>query len=117
MTDQTPHPSDRVLEKTIEGLTNLTNERFKNTENTLGRLEKKIDDISNAGYITKSEYNERHAQLESRVNNLELENNKRYEELKTAKDIADGRLQSVQWVWGVIIVVIGIGEFVISRLF
>lgn len=109
------HSSDRVLEVKIEAQSKLMDERFKSTGETLTRLEKKIDDISSAGYITKAEYEERHSKLETRVNNLELENNKKYEELKTAKDIADGRLQAVQWIWGILIIVSGVAGFVINH--
>lgn len=51
------HTSDRVLETKIEGLSKLNEEKFKNTDESLKRLEGKIDKIVDAGYVTKDEHN------------------------------------------------------------
>lgn len=70
----TEHSSDRVLEAKIESLSKLTDERFANAKETLVRIEKKIDDVADNGYITKAEHGELHTQLERRLESVEKQN-------------------------------------------
>lgn len=78
---------------------------------TLGRIEAKVDGVASLQALA----NGRTTKLEDRVSELEELNDKRLRDLESAKDIVDGRLQAMRWMWAILIVIVGIIEFIIGH--
>lgn len=71
MTDELQHTSDRVLETKIEYLAKLNEEKFKNQDATLARLEGTLIKIADAGYLTKAEYDKGQEALSMTLNGID----------------------------------------------
>lgn len=72
----------------------------------LGRIEEMCKSTQNLQLLA----NGRTSKLEERVNSLEEANNRKIGDLETAKNIMDGRLQGMKWIWGIAIAIVAIAE-------
>lgn len=75
----------------------------------LGRIEGTV----NAVKELQTAANGRTGKLEDRVRDLEKANDDRIRALETSKSEMDGRIQAVQWIWAIVIALVGISVTII----
>lgn len=93
----TEETTNKVLETKIEGLIKLTDERFENLKETLGRMEA-------ANLVTIASFNEKEKAQDLKI-----------EELTASKLILQGQISSLKLLGGILAVIITIAEFVIGH--
>lgn len=89
--------TNKVLETMIAGLSKLTDERFSNIDKTLIRME-------NANLVTMKAWTEKEKSQDDKIESLILD-----------KATMKGQISTLKIGGSVMIVLIGIAEFIISR--